>query len=270
LLPLSHTQLDITRREDVVNACQHHRPDVVINAAAYTKVDLAETETELAYLINATGAANLAEVCHALNIPLIHFCTDYVFDGESSAQYTETDTPSPLNVYGASKLQGENLVRQHCEKHIILRVSWVFGAYGANFVKTMLRLAREKTELRIVDDQRGGPTPTISIADAVSRILQYTPFATMPWGTYHFCGTPVVSWCEFAQQIIAIARNVTELKTQRVMPITSSEYPTAANRPKNSALACEKITATFGIQPADWLSPLNQFIESEIHASVST
>ena len=161
-------------------------------------------------------------------------------------------------------------MRQLCEKHMILRISWVFGQYGHNFVKTILRLAREKTEIKVVFDQRGAPTSTTSIADAVfAMIQQITPSASF-WGTYHFCGTPDVSWYEFTQKIIEIAQDLDTLMIQRVLPITTEEYPTPAKRPKQGLLSCKKITDTFGIQSADWISPLTRLIQHQCHEKIHT
>lgn len=258
---LSHRELDITDSDAILRACAQYMPDLIINAAAYTKVDQAEIDVELAYAINAQGAGNLAQICEKLRIPLIHFSTDYLFDGEKSTPYTEEDKPSPLNIYGDSKWQGEVLVRQHCSKHIILRVSWLFGIYGHNFFKTMLNLAREKKEIKVVNDQYGSPTPTFSIANALYLILQKIASSDIDLGeTYHFCGTPSVSWYEFAKTIIHTAARFETLKVENILPISTLEYPTPARRPKNSFLSCEKITTTLGISQPNWAEILPDLV----------
>lgn len=261
LIPLSHQTLDITHLDAVLTACSHYQPDLVINAAAHTKVDQAEIEPEAAYAVNTQGAANLAEVCGKLDIPLIHFSTDYIFNGEKEKSYTEEDAVSSLNRYGESKWQGEVLVRQYCPKHVILRVSWIFGIYGNNFLKTILRLTREKTEIRIVKDQYGCPTPALSIADAVFNIIQKTAQnVSFPWGTYHFCGEPIVSWYAFAQTIVETISHFETLKVQKILPISGQEYQPLVRRPKNSSLSCEKITSTLGIQVPNWIEYLTAVV----------
>lgn len=258
---LSHETLNIVDRDEVLRVYLHYQPDLVINAAAYTKVDLAEKETIAAYAVNTQGVANLAQACEKFHIPLIHFSTDYVFDGEKKTPYTEEDDASALNIYGDSKYKGEALVRQYCAQHIILRVSSVFGIYGHNFLKTILRLAKEKTEIKIIADQYSCPTPAFSIANAVYSIIQKITQNTDFWGTYHFCGTPCVSWYAFAEAIIRAAANFEALTVQNVCPIPASEYPTPAKRPQNAILSCEKIIATLDIFPSNWIEILPNLIK---------
>lgn len=263
LIPLTRSQLDITHEAAVLQAFHVYQPDVVVNAAAYTKVDQAEVEPSLAYAINARGAANVAAACHQFNLPLIHFSTDYIFDGSKPSAYTELDLAAPQNVYGISKWQGEEAVRQLCPRHIILRTSWVYGKYGQNFVKTILRLAKERSELKVVDDQKGCPTAATDIADVVVHLLPELLNNPEISGTFHFCsGATAVSWYQFAQQIIKHAAQITPLKVQQVLPIPTTEYPLPAKRPPHSLLGCEKILSTFSIEQPSWIDTLPNFIQS--------
>jgi len=218
----------------------------VVNCAAYTAVDRAETEVEAANRVNRIGAGIVAEACAQAAIPLLHLSTDYVFDGHNPRPAREDDKPRPLGVYGQSKLGGELAVRERLKSHIILRTSWIFSAHGQNFVKTILRLANTKPELRVVADQIGGPTAADDIATAILDIIA---ISTAPefgqWGTYHFSGTPAVSWFEFANAIVAHRGAV-------VLPIATQDYPLPARRPSNSVLDCSRIYSVFGIVQPDW------------------
>ena len=228
--------LDITNSTAVREAIEKFYPDVVINTAAYTKVDQAEKESELALAVNCDGVKNIAIACAAIDRPLIHVSTDYVFNGESKKPYTETDKTDPLNRYGETKLKGEEAVRESCEQHLILRVSGVFGVHGVNFVKTILRLAKEKKELRIVADQFTCPTPAVSIAETLLKLTTFSRF-----GTYHYCGDRAMSWYEFAVSIVEKAREFVELNVEKIIPISAADYPTAAKRPSYSVLDCSKL-----------------------------
>jgi len=236
-------------------------PDLVINAAAYTAVDKAESERDLAFAINRDGPANLASACDAAAIPLLHISTDYVFDGASAAPYRETDPVAPMGVYGASKLAGEEAVRARLAHHVILRTAWVFSAHGANFVKTILRLSAERPELRVVDDQFGCPTPAAAIAETLLAIAAKLRRGGASWGTYHYAGAPATSWCRFARAIVETAARHRG-RIIPVVPIATSEYPTAAKRPANSALDCTKIAATFGLAQPDWARGLGDVIDT--------
>jgi dTDP-4-dehydrorhamnose reductase len=228
-------ELDITDRSAVLQAVTENKPTVVINAAAYTAVDKAEDEIDLAYAVNRDGVENLALACKAQNIPLIHISTDYVFDGTKESPYLESDNPSPIGVYGASKYAGEEVLRASWNKHIILRVSWVFGVHGNNFVKTMLRLAKERDELSVVDDQFGAPTSAKAIA---REILRYILKDDSPYGLFHLESSPGVTWYEFAQRIFARAAhfNVAD-HCPALTPISSLGFPTPVKRPQNSKLS---------------------------------
>ena len=231
---------------------------VVVNCAAYTAVDSAESERERAFAINAEGAANVARVAAARGLPLIHLSTDYVYAGTKAGPYREDDPVAPINAYGASKAAGDSAVAAANPAHLLLRVSWVFGVHGSNFVKTMLRLGRERGELRIVADQLGGPTEARDIADAILALAvacRRPGFSA--WGTYHFSGAPSVSWHQFAEAIFARIRS----PSPRLVPISSSEYRTAAARPLNSTLDCSRIRQVFGLEQPDWRIALTRVLE---------
>lgn len=262
VLAAARNQLDITQSNKVETYIQLHKPDIVINAAAYTAVDKAEKESILAETINHHGTENLAISCAKHNIPLFHISTDYVFDGSKLEPYLEDDNSLPLGVYGESKYQGEQAIRQHIQNYIILRVAWVFGATGNNFVKTMFRLGKEKDEINVVADQYGGPSPANDISQTlVSLAKRYQRDKKLPWGTYHYCGTPKTSWYEFATEIFKQANEMGLIsKKIQVNPITTIQYPTPAKRPANSMLNCSKLKDTFGIDMPDWRESLKQVL----------
>ena len=259
---VAYPQTDISEISRVASVFAGCRPDLVINAAAYTNVDGAESEPALAMAINKDGPANLARVCAENKIPLIHISTDYVFDGAKGVPYLETDPVSPLGVYGRSKAEGEQAVRSVLDEHIIIRTSWLYGSHGHNFVKTMLKLAMEREEIRVVYDQYGSPT---SAADLAAAILSIADFVrqrrAINWGIYHYCGSGIVSWYEFAKTIIEIGKQYTRLKTIRVEPIKTAEYPTPAARPAYSALDCSLIYQHFGISAKPWRDSLKIVIQ---------
>ena len=259
---LTRESLDLTNLAELRHVIQRAAPDILINAAAYTAVDKAEQEQELAYLVNQEAPAVMAHVCAELNIPLLHISTDYVFAGDATQAYSETDPTSPLGVYGNSKYAGEqSIVSQHAQ-HIILRTSWVFGQHGQNFVKTMLRLAQEREELRVVGDQIGCPTAAKDIAQALLIMAErYFAEQNLPWGIYHYGGDKAVSWCQFAEAIISKARQQLTLAVKKITPIPTADYPTPAKRPHYSVLASEKIMTTFGIAPSDWQASLTDMIK---------
>jgi dTDP-4-dehydrorhamnose reductase len=222
----------------------------VINAAAYTQVDRAESEPEQAYAINRDAVSQLATACNRRGLPLLHVSTDYVYSGAGEGDYREDDAPAPRSVYGESKAAGDEALRAVLSRHIILRTSWVFSATGNNFVKTMLRLGKEREELGIVDDQRGCPTSARSIAGVLLQIAErYLDGETIPWGTYHFCNSPATTWHDFATQIFALAGGYEHLTLRR---ISTPEYPTPAVRPMNSTLNCDKLKAHLAIELPEW------------------
>ncbi|MCP3675416.1 MAG: dTDP-4-dehydrorhamnose reductase [Gammaproteobacteria bacterium] len=258
-------ELDISNKEQVNKTVQQVKPDVIINAAAYTAVDKAETESELAYAVNSQGSENLAIACKSQNIPLLHISTDYVYDGEKQTPYIEVDQPNPTGVYGASKLEGDQKIEQIWHKYIILRVSWVFGEYGNNFVKTMLRLAEQRDELSIVDDQFGAPTSATAISKSLLDIIDSPQFNQQdcPWGIYNLQSDPGVSWYEFAREIFQQAKKMSLInKDMKLNPIPSSEFPTPVKRPANSKLDGAKLKQCFDILPVDWKRDLTKVLSS--------
>jgi dTDP-4-dehydrorhamnose reductase len=243
------SELNITDPGSIEAAFQKSFPlDFVINCAAYTAVDRAENEPQQAFLVNAEGVKNLAECCKKWQIPLIHLSTDYVFDGESKTPYLETDAPNPQNVYGVSKLKGERLLAQYWEQHIILRISWVFGRYGHNFVKTISKLAKTRDHLSIINDQHGCPTGASHIANVVLQLLSH-PALPQHWGTYHYTDTPPTTWYDFAKAFVP--ENQCQIEA-----ILSRDYPTRAKRPLHSDLNCDRILRIFGVRQADWRDEL--------------
>jgi len=262
LIDRDRSQLDITQEEQVNQQIAEIQPSIVINAAAYTAVDQAEQETEIAFAVNRAAPAHIAKACAKYDIPLLHISTDYVFDGEKAGAYSEIDTVNPKSVYGQSKWEGEEAIRKHLDRHIILRTSWVFGVYGKNFVYTMLRLAQQREELRVVNDQHGCPTSANSIANALVNIgNQVLNGVVNAWGTYHYCGQPETTWFHFAETIIESSKESFDFKVKRIEPISTSEFPTPAKRPKNSVLNCEKIHGTFDIEQVNWKHDLEKMIQ---------
>lgn len=225
-------------------------PDVVVNAAAYTAVDRAESEPEAAFRANAEAPAALARRCATTGALLVHYSTDYVFDGRSARPYREDDATAPLGVYGMSKRAGEEAIRASGARHMILRTAWVYAAHGHNFLRTMLRLAGEREELRVVADQVGAPTPAAWIAEATGQLLRQGAQAS---GTWHLTAAGETSWHGFAQAIMDEAQAAGLLtRRPRVLPITTAEYPTAARRPAYSVLDTAKLQQDFGIAPPAW------------------
>ncbi len=256
-LALDREQLDITDATQVNKIVAEFNPNIIINAAAYTAVDKAEQESELAYGINRDGPHNLAVAANEINAYIIHISTDYVFSGDSLDCYTESDNTDPQGVYGRSKLAGEQAVTEACSRHIIVRTAWVFGEHGNNFVKTMLRLAKTRDSLGVVADQFGGPTYAGDIAKAILAISKQIVDGNQAYGVYHYSGFPHVSWYDFAGKIFDIAFEQGVLKQLiQVNQITTQDYPTPAKRPVNSRLNCDNINKTFGIQQSDWRTAL--------------
>lgn len=258
ILAVDRDELDITDQSAVKQAVENFCPDVIINAAAHTAVDRAETEVELSEAINVKGPQYLSEAANSVGAAILHISTDYVFDGQRSGKYKESDTTDPQGVYGRTKLEGEQAVAASNDKFIVLRTAWVFGEHGNNFVKTMLRLAKTRDTLGVVADQIGGPTYAGDIARTLIQIAEkIINGEAVEYGVYHFTGEPYVSWCDFAKAIFAeaISQNVLE-KAPLVNAITTADYPTPAKRPANSCLDLTKIQQVFGIQPSDWQTAL--------------
>ncbi|HCT3871629.1 TPA: dTDP-4-dehydrorhamnose reductase [Klebsiella michiganensis] len=252
------SELDITNQDMVLDTVEKYLPDVIVNAAAYTAVDKAESDSKAAMNVNAIGPANLALAANKYNAKIIHVSTDYVFDGNANEPYDEKSETNPLSVYGKTKLDGERLVIQANSEAIIIRTAWVFSEYGNNFVKTMLKLGREKDSLGIISDQFGCPTYAGDIANAIITMIREKNNI----GIYHFCGDEIVSWYEFAQRIFCQAKkNNKLLKIPSINAISTDQYPTAAIRPKYSVLSCNKIRA-LGIMPSDWNKSLDYVIDN--------
>ncbi len=265
----SRAECDLASLESVRKLVTSVRPDVIVNPAAYTAVNDAEAHRELAYAINATASGVLAEEAQKLGAMLVHYSTDYVFDGAKPGAYTEDDVPAPLNVYGASKLAGERAVAAAGGRFLVLRTSWVYGANGNNFLKTILRLAAEREELKIVDDQIGAPTSSMQLAQATARLVRQLSAKTepeFPSGLYHATADGSVSWCGFAQAIVESmqAEAGEPLRVRRILPLRSEEYPTPARRPLNSVLSNEKFERTFGFRLESWRQGLADVVR-EIH-----
>jgi len=260
LAALDRAGLDITNREAVFAAVARTGPDLVIpdlviNAAAYTAVDRAESEAAAAFAANAEAPGHLAAACREAGIPLVHLSTDYVFDGNKPGPYREDDAINPLGVYGHSKEAGERAVRAALAEHVILRTAWVYGVHGGNFVKTMLRLAAERPVLRVVADQRGAPTSAGDIAAALVAIAVKISAGQKHWGTFHFTGAGETTWHGFAEAIVALAG-----ASVPVEPIATADYPTPARRPANSLLDCAKIEAAWGIVARPWRAALEEVV----------
>ncbi len=261
----SKTQLDVTNIPNVDAIFDQIKPDLVINAAAYTAVNKAENDPKQAYAINGLGPKILANACNKVGIPLFHISTDYVFDGRLDRPYVEQDSPNPKNVYGKSKLEGEIAVQERLKQHIILRTSWVFSATGNNFVKTMLRLGKDLKQISIVDDQIGGPTSANSIAHVLLKLAdKYFNCGDLSWGVYHYSGYPAVSWYQFAKEIFDEFAEKDIIETQpELIPIPSKEYPDSLERPNNSQLNCKKISSYLGCGIIDdWRLSLQDSIKA--------
>ena len=253
VLALGRDAADLVQPGACAAAIHAHRPRAVINAAAYTAVDRAEQDEPLATAINGAAPAEMALACAALNIPLVHISTDYVFPGTGHQPWAPGDMTMPANAYGRSKWAGERGIRASGCTHAILRTSWVFSAHGTNFVKTMLRLSDSRDQISVVDDQIGGPTPARAIAAACLAIAGQLQEAPEKTGTYHFSGAPDVSWCSFARAIFELTGRPT-----RVQAISTSAYPTPAARPLNSRFDCNTTTSVFGLPRPDWHAGLKE------------
>lgn len=251
LRALSHEETDIADGTAVAAVLARCKPDVVVNAAAYTKVDLAETEVEEARMGNEIGPATLAAACAGAGIPLVHVSTDYVFDGSKDGAYRESDPICPISVYGRTKAAGEEAVRRAHKHHVILRTAWVYSEFGHNFLKTVLRLAQTRDELRIVADQHGSPTSAREIAEAILHLAPLLLRDRNLAGTYHFTASGVTTWHGFASRVVAVAAPVTG-RSPRVIAIRTADYPTAARRPANSCLDCRLFMEKFDFTPRHW------------------
>jgi dTDP-4-dehydrorhamnose reductase len=262
---LTRTEADLTNASQLATVVETIQPDLVINAGAYTAVDRAESEPDAAFACNRDGPANLAILCARNELPLIHLSTDYVFDGSRTGEWREDDPTAPLGVYGASKLAGEEAIRERTDRHVIMRTAWVYSATGQNFVKTMLRLGDQRDELKIVADQTGCPTAAHEIARAIVVVaegLLADPVAAH-YGTYHFCGRGETTWYGFAEAIFRLARSYRRT-TPHLVPIGTADYPTPARRPANSVLDCSRIERDYAVERPLWLDSLTTVI-TELH-----
>ena len=263
----ARAQADLSQAPALQALLDRHQPQLIVNAAAYTAVDKAEQEPDLAQAINAQAPAVLAQWAAAHGAVLVHYSTDYVFDGRSPRPYTEADAPAPLSVYGQSKWAGERAVRAAAGRHLVFRTSWVVGAHGGNFLKTMLRLATERDSLRVVADQIGVPTATQLLADVTVGMLKAVQFANEEddrWGTYHLAAAGETSWHGYAQHVVAGAlQRGAKLKATpgSVVPITTAEYPLPAPRPLNSRLNTDKLKTTFGLTLPTWQQGVDQVLD---------
>ncbi len=271
VIGLGHTKLDITDSESISNVLNAQMPDLLVNAAAYTNLEKAESEMELAYDVNRWGAAKIAEICFDRQIPLIHLSTDYVFDGKNKQPYTEWDTENPINTYGRSKYEGELAIRSILNQHLILRTSWVFGIHGNNFVKTMLRLQKNGDPLHIISDTNGCPTDAADIAMVIMQLAyQVNKNKRIQWGTYHYSGDHSTSWYSFAGEIFKRMSEVTGQPLPKILPVSVDRYPSALQRPINTALSCKKIGETFDIQPCQWKKGLHAVINKMLNTEIRT
>ena len=254
LVALDKRELDISNQLEVENLVLDFKPNFILNAAAHTAVDKAESEVNCAYEINEKGPQYLALAAKEVDAAILHISTDYVFEGNKAGSYRETDPTNPQGVYGASKLAGELAVAETTEKHIILRTAWVFSEHGNNFVKTMLKLAKDRDDLSVVGDQLGGPTYAGDIANTLIKMMDSVASGeNVEYGTYHYSGMPYVSWFQFADRIFANAVEQGVLtNSPKLTSITTEQYPTPAKRPANSKLELMKIKANFNIEASDW------------------
>ncbi len=279
---LDRSRLDLAQTDQIYQAVYECKPDVIVNAAAYTAVDQAEREPELAHVINAEAPTTLAEIANRIGASLIHVSTDYVFDGQARTPYQEAALAGPISAYGRSKLAGEIGIRQACDRHVILRTAWVYGTWGkSNFVKAMLRLGGDRPEVRVVADQVGAPTWAADPAQAIAVLISRCGAANdlIPggllvggsnghgslreplWGTYHFTNSGVASWYDFSVAIFEIARQLGfPLQVQRVVPISTAEYPTPAQRPAYSVLSLKKTAVVLGGYPPHWRQSLKKML----------
>jgi len=266
LLALSRSEGDITDPGAIESAIAQWPPDVVVNAAAYTKVDLAESNLDQARLSNEIGPGRLANACDRAGIPLIHLSTDYVFDGQKTEAYLETDPICPINVYGRSKAAGEDAVRSALDRHLILRTAWLYGEVGENFFNTILRLAVTRDELRIVADQHGSPTSARAIAEAILQIAPSLARTGTAYGTYHLTASGATTWHGFASRIIALSAAKIG-RNPVVTPIRTVDFPSAAKRPLNSVLSSRKFAQAFDISLRDWADELPTVIAGAFGSS---
>lgn len=260
---LAHQDLDITSPEQISQALERYQPALIINAAAYTNLDHAEAEVAHAEAVNRDGAANLGRAAERFGIPLFHLSSEYVFAGDGTEPYRETDPALPISVYGETRRAGEVAITEALDRHLILRTSWIYGEHGNNFVKTMLNLGRKTDEISVVSDQIGCPTRSRSVARVLIELaMRYCRDGDLEWGIYHYSGAEPCSWAEFAVEIFSEAERAGLIdKAPRVLPVASGSLPRAAARPAWSVLDCSRIESTFGIRPKSWRDELRHVIK---------
>lgn len=271
IIALDRNTLDLSNPDSIRRIIRETKPDLIVNSAAYTAVDKAESEPELAMTINGVAPGIIAEEAKRLNAAVIQYSTDYVFDGTKTDPYTEDDKPNPLSVYGKTKLAGENIIQEADVPHLILRTSWVYGLHGRNFLRTILKLGREQSELKIINDQYGAPTWSRTLAESTAQIIsQFIDTSGInkemikhKSGTYHITAGGETTWYGFAKAILEKVRNSTACKIPNLLPISTDEYVTPAKRPHNSILSNEKIMNTFGIAQSDWEEYLDLCLQEE-------
>jgi dTDP-4-dehydrorhamnose reductase len=255
---------DFTNLSGLAATVEAVRPHVIVNAAAHTAVDKAESEPELARTLNALAPGALAQAAQRIGAWMVHYSTDYVFDGSGNRPWTEEDTPAPLNVYGRTKLEGEQLVAQHCAKHLIFRTSWVYAARGGNFAKTMLRLAQERETLSVIDDQFGAPTGAELLADVTAHTLTHVQRQPQHAGLYHLVAGGETTWFEYAKYVLAGAKQAQQaikIVATEVKPVSTSAFPTPAQRPLNSRLNTRKLQTTFGLVLPPWEQGVGRMLQ---------
>lgn len=247
----------------LADTVQRVRPDVIVNAAAYTAVDKAESEPDQAHLVNAKAVAVLAQEAHRIGAALVHYSTDYVFDGSGQQPWCEADATAPLNVYGQTKLAGEQAVQQHCPRHLVFRTSWVYAARGSNFAKTMLRLGKERSALTVINDQHGAPTGAELIADVTAHAIRQLLHDAACAGLYHLAAGDATTWHGYASHVLDVARNAgvaIQVPPEAVAPVPTSAFPTPATRPLNSRLDTSRLQQTFGLHLPDWRSGVDRML----------
>ncbi|WP_414164200.1 dTDP-4-dehydrorhamnose reductase [Superficieibacter sp. BNK-5] len=253
---------DFTNPEGVAETVRRLQPDVIVNAAAHTAVDKAESEPDLAYLLNAQSVEAIAREAQKLGAWVVHYSTDYVFPGDGETPWKETDATGPLNVYGETKLAGEQVLQQHCDKHLIFRTSWVYAGKGNNFAKTMLNLAKTRDTLSIISDQFGAPTGAELLADCTAHAIRTALVKPEVAGLYHLVASGMTTWADYAELVFAKARQAgIELAVQDIKKVPTSAYPTPARRPSNSRLSTEKFQSTFNLQLPQWQVGVERMLE---------
>ena len=259
---------DLANLRGIHDTVQRVAPDVVVNAAAYTAVDKAESDTETAYLVNAAAPGVMAAAAAAVGAWLVHFSTDYVFDGSGSKPWVETDPTGPLSVYGKTKLEGEQRIASQCARHLIFRTSWVYAARGGNFAKTMLRLAKERDTLSVINDQFGAPTGADLLADVTGHAIRQVQHQPGDAGTYHLAASGETTWFDYAKYVVdqsIRAQAAPEIIVKNIQPVATSAFPTAARRPHNSRLNTAKIQYVFSLQLAPWQQGVTRMLAESQH-----